>query len=40
MSKQKYSKGTIYGDKKTKWICGCFRPQIIILNFVTNMIKL
>ena len=23
MSEQ-YSKGTIEGDKKTKWICGCF----------------
>ncbi len=21
----KYSKGTVEGDKKTKWICGCFQ---------------
>ena len=25
MNKQKYSKGTIEGDKKTEWICGCFQ---------------
>ena len=25
MDEQKYSKGTIYGDKKTEWICGCFQ---------------
>jgi len=24
MSEQKYSKCTVEGDKKTKWICGCF----------------
>ncbi len=24
MSEHKYSKLTIEGDKKTKWICGCF----------------
>ncbi len=24
MSEQKYSKWTVEGDKKTKWICGCF----------------
>ena len=24
MSKHKYSKWTVEGDKKTKWICGCF----------------
>ncbi len=24
MSEHKYSKWTIEGDKKTKWICGCF----------------
>ena len=24
MSEHKYSKCTIEGDKKTKWICGCF----------------
>ncbi|WP_067958565.1 hypothetical protein [Nitrosopumilus sp. Nsub] len=24
MSEQ-YSKGTIEGDKKTEWICGCFQ---------------
>jgi len=24
MSENKYSKWTIEGDKKTKWICGCF----------------
>ena len=22
---KKYSKGTIEGDKKTEWICGCFQ---------------
>lgn len=22
---EKYSKGTIEGDKKTEWICGCFQ---------------
>ena len=22
---EKYSKGTIAGDKKTEWICGCFQ---------------
>ena len=25
MSKNKYSKWTVEGDKKTKWICGCFQ---------------
>jgi len=25
MSEHKYSKLTIEGDKKTKWICGCFQ---------------
>ena len=25
MSKHKYSKWTVEGDKKTKWICGCFQ---------------
>jgi len=24
MSEEKYSKCTVEGDKKTKWICGCF----------------
>ncbi len=24
MSENKYSKWTVEGDKKTKWICGCF----------------
>ena len=24
MSEHKYSKWTVEGDKKTKWICGCF----------------
>ncbi len=24
MSENKYSKWTVGGDKKTKWICGCF----------------
>ncbi len=24
MSERKYSKWTVEGDKKTKWICGCF----------------
>lgn len=24
MSEHKYSKLTVEGDKKTKWICGCF----------------
>ncbi len=24
MSENKYSKWTVAGDKKTKWICGCF----------------
>jgi len=24
MSEQEYSKCTVEGDKKTKWICGCF----------------
>tara|TARA_B100001105_G_C22051881_1_gene298565 strand:- start:153 stop:335 length:183 start_codon:yes stop_codon:yes gene_type:complete len=24
MSEQKYSKLTVEGSKKTKWICGCF----------------
>ena len=23
MDKQKYAKGTVEGDKKTKWKCGC-----------------
>jgi len=22
---EQYSKGTIEGDKKTEWICGCFQ---------------
>ena len=25
MSDTKYSKWTVEGDKKTKWICGCFQ---------------
>jgi len=25
MSEHKYSKRTVEGDKKTKWICGCFQ---------------
>ncbi len=25
MTDQKYSKWTVEGDKKTKWICGCFQ---------------
>jgi len=25
MSENKYSKWTVEGDKKTKWICGCFQ---------------
>ena len=25
MTEQKYSKWTVEGDKKTKWICGCFQ---------------
>ncbi len=27
MSKNKYSKWTVEGDKKTKWICGCFQTS-------------
>ena len=25
MAEHKYSKWTVEGDKKTKWICGCFQ---------------
>jgi hypothetical protein len=25
MAEHKYSKCTVEGDKKTKWICGCFQ---------------
>ena len=25
MNKQKYTKGPIYGNKKTEWIFGCFQ---------------
>ncbi len=25
MSEHKYSKWTVEGDKKIKWICGCFQ---------------
>ena len=25
MEENKYSKWTVEGDKKTKWICGCFQ---------------
>lgn len=25
MVEHKYSKWTVEGDKKTKWICGCFQ---------------
>ena len=25
MTEHKYSKCTVEGDKKTKWICGCFQ---------------
>ena len=25
MTEQKYSKWTVEGDKKIKWICGCFK---------------
>ena len=25
MSEHKYSKWTVEGEKKTKWICGCFQ---------------
>ena len=25
MAENKYSKWTVEGDKKTKWICGCFQ---------------
>jgi hypothetical protein len=27
MSETKYSKWTVEGDKKTKWICGCFQTS-------------
>ncbi|MBS1267454.1 MAG: hypothetical protein MAG458_00154 [Nitrosopumilus sp.] len=27
MSKQKYSKWTVEGEKKIKWICGCFQTS-------------
>jgi hypothetical protein len=27
MSGNKYSKWTVEGDKKTKWICGCFQTS-------------
>ncbi|QLH03260.1 hypothetical protein C5F47_06725 [Nitrosopumilus cobalaminigenes] len=27
MSENKYSKWTVEGDKKTKWICGCFQTS-------------
>lgn len=25
MAEQKYSKWTVEGDKKTRWMCGCFQ---------------
>jgi len=27
MAENKYSKWTVEGDKKTKWICGCFQTS-------------
>ena len=27
MVEQRYSKWTVEGDKKTKWICGCFQTS-------------
>jgi hypothetical protein len=27
MSENKYSKWTVEGEKKTKWICGCFQTS-------------
>jgi len=27
MSEQKYSKWTVEGEKKIKWICGCFQTS-------------
>ena len=27
MEENKYSRWTVEGDKKTKWICGCFQTD-------------
>ncbi len=32
----KYSKGTIEGDKKTEWICGCFQTTDNYFKFCSS----
>ena len=32
----KYSKGTIEGDKKTEWICGCFQTADNYFKFCSS----
>ena len=36
MSDHKYSKWTVEGDKKTKWICGCFQTEDDYFKFCTE----
>ena len=33
---EKYSKGTIEGDKKTEWICGCFQTADNYFKFCSS----
>ncbi|HJM00641.1 MAG TPA: hypothetical protein QF456_01130 [Nitrosopumilus sp.] len=33
---EQYSKGTIEGDKKIKWICGCFQTTDNYFKFCNN----
>jgi hypothetical protein len=36
MTEDKYSKWTVEGDKKTKWICGCFQTSDDYFKFCKN----
>ncbi len=36
MTEHKYSKWTVEGDKKTKWICGCFLTADDYFKFCKN----
>jgi len=36
MIENKYAKWTVEGDKKTKWICGCFQTVDDYFKFCKN----
>ncbi len=39
MEKHPYARHTIEGDKKTKWICGCFQTVDDYFKFCDNHIE-